>query len=379
MRGHMARALMLLSNPYRPDPRVQREALALVGYGHSVTILSWDRDGIGRSEKDGRVKVVRLGPRAGYASPLDMVLKLPLFWKSALFVAARERPDVIHAHDFDTLPLGVAVSWLKGIPLIYDAHERYSDMVAGSLPNVAVRFIEWLEDKLLGKASALITVNDVFVENYRKRGARNAIAVMNCQDATQAKSSKLREDMGIGERFMVIYIGVLEPERSLLEAVEAFRRLPAEEFFLLLGGFGSISDELKSKAAGLKSVKVLDRVPSDMVISHTMAADAVLVCFDPRNRNNRDGAPNKLFEAMAAGRPSIVAKGTYASRVVGEEQCGVTVPYGELDALANAIKGLKDGKYGDMGANARRAFSKEFNWDEMKKRLLETYKSVLKR
>ena len=36
--------LMLLSNAFDPDPRVHREALALVEAGHQVTILCWDRD-----------------------------------------------------------------------------------------------------------------------------------------------------------------------------------------------------------------------------------------------------------------------------------------------------------------------------------------------
>ncbi|MBI5001393.1 MAG: glycosyltransferase family 4 protein [Euryarchaeota archaeon] len=379
LRAYMAKALMLLSNPYRPDPRVQREALALVGVGHSVTILSWDREGLRSSHKDGPVKVVRLGPRAGYTSPLDMVLKLPLFWKRAIWAAARERFDIVHAHDFDTLPLGAAVSWLRGVPLVYDAHERYSDMVAGSLPNIAIRFIEWLEEVLLRKASAFITVNDVFVENYRKKGARNPVAVMNCQDPVDAKPSKIREELGIGSRFTVIYIGVLEPERSLAEAIEAFKSLPKDEFFLVLGGFGSLSGDLKRRAVGLENVKVLDRVPSEMVIPHTMAADAVLVCFDPRNRNNRDGAPNKLFEAMAAGKPSIVAKGTYAARVAEEEKCGVAIEYGNADALANVVKNLRDGKHGDVGAYARRAFSEKYNWGKMRKRLLDAYKLVLSR
>ena len=35
--------LMLLSNPFRPDPRVHREAKSLVNAGYEVTILCWDR------------------------------------------------------------------------------------------------------------------------------------------------------------------------------------------------------------------------------------------------------------------------------------------------------------------------------------------------
>ena len=41
----MTRVLMLLSNPYRPDPRVQREMEALATSGYQVSLLCWDRQG----------------------------------------------------------------------------------------------------------------------------------------------------------------------------------------------------------------------------------------------------------------------------------------------------------------------------------------------
>ena len=36
---------MLLSNEFRPDPRVAREAEALARTGHQVTVVAWDRQG----------------------------------------------------------------------------------------------------------------------------------------------------------------------------------------------------------------------------------------------------------------------------------------------------------------------------------------------
>jgi hypothetical protein len=37
------RVLMLLSNPFLPDPRVEKEATALIDAGFHVKILAWDR------------------------------------------------------------------------------------------------------------------------------------------------------------------------------------------------------------------------------------------------------------------------------------------------------------------------------------------------
>ena len=35
--------LMILSNPFLVDPRVHKEAKALVDDGHKVTVIVWDR------------------------------------------------------------------------------------------------------------------------------------------------------------------------------------------------------------------------------------------------------------------------------------------------------------------------------------------------
>ena len=37
------KVLMLLSNEYRPDPRVRKEAMTLHETGHGVTVLCWNR------------------------------------------------------------------------------------------------------------------------------------------------------------------------------------------------------------------------------------------------------------------------------------------------------------------------------------------------
>jgi len=39
----MPHIVMLLSNPFRPDPRVLKEAESLQATGYNVTILCWDR------------------------------------------------------------------------------------------------------------------------------------------------------------------------------------------------------------------------------------------------------------------------------------------------------------------------------------------------
>ena len=46
-------------------------------------------------------------------------------------------------------------------------------------------------------------------------------------------------------------------------------------------------------------------VSGKQIADYTCAADVVYYGFDPENPNARFSAPNKLYEALAAGRPLI--------------------------------------------------------------------------
>ena len=58
----MPHIVMLLSNAFRPDPRVLKEANSLSAEGFNLTILCWDRQGQLQAEEllPSGVKVIRI-------------------------------------------------------------------------------------------------------------------------------------------------------------------------------------------------------------------------------------------------------------------------------------------------------------------------------
>ena len=133
--------LMLLSNAFDPDPRVQREAAALVQSGSHVTIICWDRDlKSAPSDCIDGIYVERIRIASTHGRGIGQSFYLVLFWLLAFFRALRKPFDIVHAHDFDTLPLGYILSKCKKAKLIYDAHESYVGMVH-NLPQFFKRVI----------------------------------------------------------------------------------------------------------------------------------------------------------------------------------------------------------------------------------------------
>ena len=125
-------------------------------------------------------------------------------------------------------------------------------------------------------------------------------------------------------------------------------------------------------------VRYLGWLPYEKVIDHTLVADILFAFYDPSVPQNRLSSPNKLFEAMMAGKPIIVSDGTWGANTVKEENCGLVVPYGDVKAVAAALLRLKTDPHlrQKLGANGRRAYEQKYSWRIMEQGLLDIYRQL---
>lgn len=101
--------------------------------------------------------------------------------------------------------------------------------------------------------------------------------------------------------------------------------------------------------------------------------DVILAVYDPRDYNNRNGLPNKLFLAMKLGKPIIVASGSRAQVVVSRFNMGLSAPYDttEVRVLIKWLSGRPD-MLEVLSKGARKAYS-FYNWERESKRLVKAY------
>jgi len=371
--------LMLLSNPFRPDPRVHKEAGALVAGGYDVTILCWDREQKYPGEEviDG-ITVKRFGPKSSFEDTKVFLKTLPKFWKLARREMAGKRFDIIHAHDLDTLSPAVKEARKRKIPVIYDSHEIYHEMASERLGKFMVGIVKSYEMRMARKPDAVVCVNDRFRDIIQSWGAKNVTVVMGCPpkpDAPAEKIDGLKRSLSPDGKPLAVYIGVLEPNRNLTELAEGFAENKSQAARLIIGGYGSLEKQIAEKK-GPRLSFIGPVKPADMP-GYTLAADILVAVYDPAFGNNRDSVPNKLFEAMSAGKPIIVAKGTWTGETVEKTGCGLTVAYG-TDEVFGAIDRLLADKslYAKCAANGIDAFNAEYNWPNMEKRLLSLYSGL---
>ena len=378
-----ATILMLLSNAYDPDPRVRQEALALLAMGCRVRLLAWDRDSKSPSSEcvEG-VEVERVIVRSSHGRGNTQLFFYVWLYLKMLWRAWRIPFDAVHCHDLDTVPLGYLVGKLKGKPVVYDAHESFPDMLEGSVHPLVKRFVAWIDRFFTRRIDLLITVGEKLRRHFQNQGARRSVVVGNWKRLDEYSRSpeqnrELRKRLGIPEgAFTVVCIANLFKERKIEELLEAVEWCP--DVYVIVGGHGVLEEIVRARAAKNSRITYLGFVRAPELPAYTCAADAVYYGFDPANPNARFSAPNKLFEALAAGKPLITGDFGEIGDVVRRHCCGIVLPAYTAATVRAAIEALKDQSLrNEYARNAAMLGQKEMNWSKGEQVLHQEYSALL--
>ncbi len=364
---------MLLTNEYRPDPRVRKEAIGVLKGGFTPTIVAWDRSGVRpRVEVKEGVKVERVRTLK-VDGPLAMILNYPLFAVRSYLRSIADGFEVVHANDLDTLPIGVALSWLKQAPLVFDMHEHYSHMVRADLPGWASTLFDWLERLLMPRADLVITASGRRTEQLNREGLSSLITVINAVEVPTFRATNVNRPNG---ELVLYYGGTLEPMRYIEEIVETVAGVHGIR--LVVAGNGRLEGFVRKAAIEHDNIEFRGFLPHQVMMKETSEADVVICLIDPLNLNYVDSMPNKVCEAMALGIPVLTSKGTYAGEVVERLGVGMAIDWSEKEFL-EAIEALRDEKSRQkMGETGRKLAEEKYNWPRMEERLLSGYQSLMR-
>ncbi len=380
-RNNKKRILMLLSNPFKPDPRVYNEAKSLVEEGYNVIILAWDREGkYPLIENVGGITVYRVKCKGDYGKPKIFLKGILCFYIKSLQKIKEIEFNVVHAHDFDTLPLAIIISKKRKSKLVYDIHDDYASMISEVVPQIVSSFIDILHKILVKFADYIILANRALGEILGVKGT----VVMNCADVdryneiSQEDVLNLRKRLRIPEKaFVIVYIGILRNYNFLKSLIDVAKNI--DNCYLIVGGDGPCKEKILNYIKSCERVKYVGWVKAQMIPYYTKLADAIVVLNNPYKRYDRISTPVKMFEAMAAGIPVIVSKGGEAEKIVQKEKCGVAVDYYYLDDLSKIIKILMaDNNLKEkLGLNGKKAAERYYNLRKQLENLKKIYKDIL--
>ncbi|RMH01184.1 MAG: glycosyltransferase WbuB [Chloroflexi bacterium] len=371
---------MLLTNPFRPDPRVHKEARSLTRAGYRVTVICWDRQGeFPPLEQIDGFEVRRLVVPSGYGVGSRQALYLPRFWLLALKELYRLRPDIIHCHDLDTTPAGYWYARTHRLPWLFDAHEAYPEATVELRVNRLIyHLLVWLERFMTRRASHVITVGNLIAQRFQAMGGR--VSVVGNYQPLQPVDRHLvvtRADLGLpADAYVVAYIGGFNRARAIVPLMEATTY--AHDVTVLLVGDGPQRPDIEARLPQYPRVRYLGWVPQAQVPDYTRLADVIYYGLLGDDLNNHYSSPNALFNALMAGRPLITTNIGEVARIVQTGQCGLVLESPTPQAIANAIDQLRDRfRRETMATNARRAAETTYNWAAAEAVLLKIYRNLI--
>jgi glycosyltransferase involved in cell wall biosynthesis len=143
----------------------------------------------------------------------------------------------------------------------------------------------------------------------------------------------------------IVSVGRLVPKKGFDVLIRACGDLSRRgiEFELVLLGGGDLHDELVTLANEqgiVDRVRLLGSRPQTDVIEQLAAAEVFALSPVVLPNGDRDGIPNVLLEAMAAGVPVVATSVSGIPEVVSDGVTGRLVPPGRPDLLADALAGL---------------------------------------
>ncbi|AHL76128.1 hypothetical protein CH92_13890 [Stutzerimonas stutzeri] len=296
-----------------------------------------------------------------------------------LWMIAKQRADVIHAHDVNTLPTGWLAAKLSGAKMVYDAHEISTSREGYSKVR---RLVGWIERTLMPRVQGTITTTEARAKYFaRAYGVARPVVLQNRPREQQAmRSDRIRAELELDQPWpIILYQGGVQQGRGL----ERLARIAADvpnAYFVFIGG-GRLDGSLRRIVEELQleqRVRFIPTVALAELPSYTASADIGVQPIENTCLNHYTTDSNKLFEYVQAGLPVVASDLPEIRRVVREHDLGVLVPEGDSVALAAALRDLvgDESKRRYYAAQSRKAAS-VLNWESQEHELLALYGRVL--
>ena len=353
----------------------------LRGCGHELVIIGSDSNyqtGLRTVERKGLyVEQVIDGVRVLRAYSAQ-TLHRSYFWRAISFFSFMFSSvwAALQVKDADlimgtTPPIFQAVSaWFVALvrrkPFLLEVRDLWPEFAIsmGVIKNpIVVKLAHSLEKFLYARATHILVNSPAYKEYILGKGVPESkitfipygtdINMFN----PNVDGSSIREKLGLRDEFLVLYAGAMGQAHDLYTALRAAKRVNDEarvRFVFFGDGKERVKLEREAQGLELKNVLFAGVCPKKEMPSVIAAADVCLAILQniPMFRTTY---PNKVFDYMAAGRPTVLVIDGVIRDVIEASNGGVFVEPGNDEMLAKTILELsKDAqRVKQMGENAR--------------------------
>jgi glycosyltransferase involved in cell wall biosynthesis len=385
---------MLTISQIKIDPRINKVARGLAEKGYDVDIICYQYPYHGNEQFVSEEEVY---PGVRYV----WVQKDPIqrgnlwqYYQYDYFKMCSSRDfDYVHANDFTTLITAWQLASKRGVPLIYDSHEMWSENVWSKkdqwvpMPWWVRKLTGLIEGNICKFVDLFLSVSNSICDEFQRRYKLENRPMLlpnypelNLLEKSTNPGSTLRETCGLNDDcFVTLYLGGINLLRNIENVIQAHRYLSNRFVFVIQGPgrefYGPTYLKMSSELGLSDRVFILPPVDMDQIVSACRGADCGIVMLQNICKNFYWYYPNKLFEYMLAGLPVAVSNFPDIAALVDKERCGVTFDPDDPKSIAAAIQKLGDNpdQAKAMGKRGSESVVREYNWESTIRQLIEAY------
>ena len=367
----MKRVIVSVINDLVTDQRVNKSCLTLQKAGYEVLL-------VGRKQRKSPPMDER--PYASHRMKL-LFEKGPCFYAEynirLFFFLLFHRANLLLSNDLDTVLPNFFVSRLKGIKMIYDSHEYFTETPELIHRPKVQRVWKRIEEFAVPKLGEMITVCDSIADLFREKYGVKVHVIRNIppQKALPPKGDKAELGLPLDKHLLVLQGSGINIQRGAEELVQAMQYL--NDCHLMIIGGGDVLPILKQMVIDLNivdRVRFLPRMSYANMMAYTQNAELGFCLDKDTNLNYRFSLPNKLFDFIQAGVPIVASHLTEIEKIIRRYDIGSFIENHDPKTIAATIQdALSDAeRYGKWKQNLTVA-AQDLRWENEEKALLAIY------
>ena len=368
----MKRVIVSVINDLVTDQRVNKSCLTLQKMGYEVLLVGRkQRKSPAMDERPYETKRMKLLFEKGPLFYAEFNIRLFLF---LLFHQA----NLLLSNDLDTALPNFFISKLKGIKMIYDSHEYFTETpeLVGR-PKVQ-RVWKRIEGFVVPRLKEMITVCDSIADLFHEKYGVQCYVVRNIppRAALPPKGEKTALNLPEDKHLLILQGSGINIQRGAEELVESMQYL--EDCFLMIIGGGDVLPVLKQMVVDMHiedRVRFLPRMPYADMMAYTQLAELGFVLDKDTNLNYRFCLPNKLFDFIQAGVPIVASNLVEVGKIIKKYDIGLFIPDHDPRSIAATIrKGLEDAEDRAQWQKGLAQAAEDLCWENEQQTLMEIYK-----
>lgn len=356
--------VFLVTNDLNTDRRMHRicntlsedgKSVLLVGRKHNKSVELIDRS----FDQDRVICWINSGALFYLEINLRLFLKIK---KNALVT--------ITSNDLDTVIAGLLIKYVKKCLFYIDSHEYFSEVP--ELKNSPIKKWLWRCVGAIGfkRSDVNYTVNKYLALELKNQYQQDFDVIRN----VPPKKVKLRNKEQ-GRIITLVYLGVLNEGRGLLEIIEAIQYLP--NCFLKVIGDGILKKQMRIRA---QELKVVDRIIFLGTLSeaefetHIRASDIGLNLLTAESLSYYYSSANKFFDYLHLGIPVLTMSFPFYEDIARQHNVAQLIEDIKPSTIVAGIEEFKASFEYDTFNNRLEVLLEAYNWEKESKKLLNIYR-----